>query len=147
MNDPAGLAEAWRAWGRLRPVHRRPILAEPGLLLGAGTVLTPQRPDYFGRPRLDLDAGEARLLALLAVAHGRRFDGWVVEALRPAAAAWRLGDAGAARLCLAYARLPPLPGGEAAPRRLFIAAGLLDSGWPADDLPGLAALAGQGTRI
>ena len=129
MIDVPGLDQAWRAHGRLCPVHRRPILTDRGLLLGAETVLVPLKPDYFGRPCLALDRNEARLLALLEIAYARPFESWVIEALRPVAGAWRSGDPGLARLQLAYAGVPALARGEEAPRRLFIAAGLLDAGW------------------
>ena len=128
MTIPAALLAAWREHGRLRPVYAEMTFTDRGLELGAGTLLAPARPDHFGRPRLMLTGGEERLLALLALAQERPVPPWVVEVIADAAHAWRRGESWAAALRLGYAGMAPLPPGEAAPLRLFVADALMAAG-------------------
>jgi hypothetical protein len=122
------------AMAQLKPIHRRMVFNESGLVLGAGTILADNRRDHFGRPVLRLAENEARVLALLEIAHSRAIESWILEKIGDAARFWRLGDRTLALLHLAYCGLGKLPPGEDASRRLLLAARLLDSGLPPECL-------------
>lgn len=64
------LQREWRERGRFRPVHASMSLQPNGLVLGCGTVLAGADRDRFGRPRLQVEGSESRLLALLSIAYG-----------------------------------------------------------------------------
>jgi hypothetical protein len=65
------LQKQWQESGRFRPLKSSMNLEPEGLILGSGTVLAAAENDRFGRRRLRVEGGEARLLTLLSIAYGR----------------------------------------------------------------------------
>jgi len=111
-------------------------LEKEGLVLGAKTVLAKRDRDGT----LALDGAEARLLALLAVAHGHSVPLSLLSTIRKASNHARAGDECMAAMLIALAPVPRLRDPADAARRLFIADGLMEDGisprdiWSALDL-------------
>jgi hypothetical protein len=129
------LRRNWATQSRAAPVHAVLSLEREGLVLGAGTVLLPA----LGKRRLArLEGQEARLLTLLAAAHGRVPSPRTLDHIRRASTCWREGEDCLAGIHLARARLPRLEKPLEASYRLFMAEGLMRQGIPAHTI--LAAL-------
>jgi hypothetical protein len=116
------LRKQWRTLEAVADFDEAPCLRPEGLVLGAGTVLTPRRAASAA------DDSDDRLNALLAVAYGRPIADQAIGHVKAAAIRWSEGDKACAELHLALSRLarPDNPG-EAA-RRLFMADGLMRAG-------------------
>jgi hypothetical protein len=124
------LDAAWRdeRARRLAKFRRLPGLAERGLELGAMTVLAKRTRDRWGAADLALDGGEARILALLAVAYWHPVSPSVIGNLRRAAKAFARGDQALAAIHIAHTGLAKIDEDERIAFRLFAAEQLLDAG-------------------
>lgn len=120
------LEKRWRESGRLRAIHSVMSLEEDGLVLGAGTVLSPREPG--DADRLMVDGNEPRVLTLLSVAYGRPIDASILGNIRRASRQWSAGDDCLAAMHLALSGLQKLDDARDAARRLFIADGLMADG-------------------
>jgi hypothetical protein len=126
----AALDESWRDQRarRLARYARAPALGRAGLELGPMTVIAKRIRDRWGGPDLALAGNEARILALLSVAHGRPVSPSVIGDLRRAAKAMARGDRALAAIHLAHTGLPRIAEDEETAFRLFAAEMLLDAG-------------------
>lgn len=116
------LQKQWREKVRFRGLHASLSLEKDGLVLGAQTVLAKRAHDG------GLEADEARLLTLLAVAYGGPVDVSVLGSVRRASKQMRAGDECLAAMHIALAGLPKLADPSDAARRIFIADNLLADG-------------------
>ncbi|MDE1145622.1 MAG: glucosaminidase domain-containing protein [Azospirillaceae bacterium] len=136
--DTFACAAAWRDRQR-RGLSLQPAITAEGLILGAGTLLAKHTAAAWAPSALEADA--ECLLALLAIAYRRPFEG--VEASRvlvkvhAAGRALAAGEPVRAAIHLAHAGLGPLPDANAA-LCLFLAETLLDEGMAPDALMKLA---------
>jgi hypothetical protein len=122
------LQKQWQESGRFRPLKSSMNLEPEGLILGSGTVLAAAENDRFGRRRLRVEGGEARLLTLLSIAYGRPAPESILHHIRKASEHWGRGEDCRAAIHLAFAKLPKLDASREAARRLFLADGLLAGG-------------------
>ena len=136
MHSIAALERAWRGQRarRLARYATLPALAEAGLELGAQTVIARRVRDRWGGPDLALVGNEARILALLSVAHGKPVSPSVIANLRRAAKAMARGDKALAAIHIAHTGLPRIDRDEGTAFRLFAAERLLDDGLDPRDL-------------
>jgi len=120
------LGKAWRAQKAAVPFDPTMTFRRDGLVLGAGSILAPAEYDDHSR-KICLDGREARLLALLSAAYGRKIDAGVLRHVRRGALRWSEGDEPAATLHLALTRLEPLTQPQEG-ERLFLAEVLSEGG-------------------
>jgi hypothetical protein len=110
----AALEESWAAKARFAPFYPFLTWTRDGPKLGAATLVARRSA-----------ADEARLLALLSIAHGFAVPATVLKQLAWAEREFDRGDLAKSAMHVALAGLSALAGGEGA-RRLHIAAGILD---------------------
>jgi hypothetical protein len=115
------------------PLDVLPTIREPGLVLGAGTLLARMHRNRRGEEWLALDADEERLLALLSAVSGRQISPRVMHHLSRASQQWRHGDKVMAHIEISFARLPRLETKDDA-FRLFLAEDLLAKGFTPERL-------------
>jgi len=123
----ARFEQAFLALRKQRPPSRSLVFTEAGLMLGAGTPISPMRRDGEGVETLYL-SGEDRILALLTVAFSAPVNAALLIKLRHASKLWELGDKSLAQIYLEHLRLPKLETEEQA-FRLFLADHLIASGY------------------
>jgi hypothetical protein len=123
------LNKAWTArHGGIDPVMR---FTDEGLVLGAGTVLA--KCGAAARD-ISIDPSEPRLRALLTAAHLQSPTHESLAHLRKAAQRWSEGEDALAAMHLALSGVDRLQQPEADARRIFLAEGLLNAGFVADDI-------------
>jgi hypothetical protein len=119
------LRDAWLARKRAAPISPDLHFAPEGLVLGAGTILLPAE----GHRRLaNVEAYQARLLALLSATYGKAISPSVLGNIERAAKSWCAGDDCLAAIHLAHARLPLPDDLYEAARRLFITDAFIKTG-------------------
>ena len=128
---PEGPDERWRA-RRLSDASGLSLrFSDAGLMLGAGTVLA--RANASARD-VAIDVTDPRLVALLAAAHLRWPEPLGLAHLRRAADRWRVGEDALAAMHLALSGLDKLERPATDAHRLFLADGLLKTGFDADTI-------------
>ena len=110
------------------PFDALPAIREPGLVLGAGTLLARMHRNHRGEEWLALDADEERLLVLLSAVCGRQIPPQIMHHLSRASQQWQRGDKVMAHIEIAFARLPRFETKDDA-FRLFPAEDLLAKGF------------------
>jgi hypothetical protein len=105
--------------------------ADAGLVLGAGSVLSPAGDTARD---ISIDISQPRLLALLAAAHLRAATASGLAHIRRAAERWGEGEDHLASMHLALSRLDRLGRPAADAQRLFLADRLLDGGFRAETI-------------
>jgi Deoxyribonuclease NucA/NucB len=125
--DEARLQREWLARTRSQPFHHYPYICDDGLLLGAATQIAKMARDSEGRPRLQIEGNEERILALLSLAYGKAISTRAVKFIKRASKQWNKGEKAIAHFELAFARLPRFEAREDA-FRLFCVDGLFKIG-------------------
>lgn len=132
MQNSDAFEQDWRDRGLGRSLHREMTFTSAGLALGRGTILAEFEKKGRAASGLALDGEEARLLSLLAAAHGKPVAGGLIEKIRRAGEVWRAGDKALAHIHLAFLGLPKID--EAGAYRLFLARTALEKGVSPSDL-------------
>jgi len=114
------LEKAWRERRGSTPIDVEAQFSRHGLVLGAGTVLTPHA--QVG----DDAASRSRLSILMTVSHPRSPSAGALAHLEKAARRWREGNEALARMHLVLGGLGRLQRSETDARRLVLAEVLLD---------------------
>lgn len=128
------LRKGWAERARLCPIEPAMTFAEGGVVLGAGTVVAARSTPHQGRAAFAIDGCDERILALLAVAHGRAVAPETVGHIRRACRHYADGETCLALIQLAYASPPRSDDPGKVAHRLFLADALLADGVPAHDL-------------
>ena len=129
-----------RSWGQrpmfspFRPLYPAVTFVNDWLVVGDGTLLARIAEASSGETELVFEGGEARVLALLALAYLRPTPARTLDHMRRGARDWARGEKCLAYVHLALGGLARLDEPEEAAFRLFMADGLLRAGAPARDL-------------
>ena len=125
------LRDEWHARKRAVPIYPVMTFAPDGLVLGAGTILLQAE----GPRRLQsLRGQEARVLALLAAAHGKAVAPAVLGNIERAVKSWRDGDQCLAHIHLAHSGVHAPSELRTAACRLFIAECAMETGMSPRDI-------------
>lgn len=128
------LRKGWAERARLFPIEPAMTFAESGVVLGAGTVVAARSTPHQGRTAFAIDGCDERILALLAVAHGRAVAPETVGHIRRACRHYADGETCLALIQLAHASPPRSDDPGKVAHRWFLADALLADGVPAHDL-------------
>jgi hypothetical protein len=104
--DDARLRKDWCAHAHAKPFYPYPYICDDGLFLGAGTRIAAMGEDRDGRPCLETEGEEERILALLSLAYGKPIAPSAVKYVERASLQWGRGEKAIAHFELAFARLP-----------------------------------------
>jgi len=132
MQNTDAFERDWRELGLGRPLRREMTFTQAGLVLGRGTLLAEFEKKERPARGLALDGEEARLLSLLAAAHGKPVAGGLIEKIRRAGEAWRAGDKALAQIYLAFPGLPKID--ETGAYLLYLGGTALEKGASPGDL-------------
>ncbi|MGH6858186.1 MAG: hypothetical protein ACRECP_11275, partial [Methylocella sp.] len=132
MQDSDVLERHWRDEGLGRPLRRALTFTQVGLVLGRGALLAEFAKERRAARGLALEGNEARLLSLLAAAHGKPVPEGVIAKIRRAGEYWCAGEKALAQIHLAFIGLPQID--EADAYRLFLAEVALEKGVEPSDL-------------